>query len=170
MKRSIDTTKTIRRSSTHILRAAIAALGLIVLALCIFVVPSISQEAARAFPDVAGWQYPVLAAVYLTAAVFYVAAYHTVRLLAYIDTDTAFSQGSATALQRIKYCAIAITLLYAACMPYVYLIADRDDAPGLILIGTAWTLAPVVVAVFAAVLQRLVQAAIDIKSENDLTV
>jgi hypothetical protein len=48
--------------------------------------------------------------------------------------------------------------------------AQRDDAPGLVVIGMFCTGAPLVVAVFAAVLQRLFKETIDIKTENDLTV
>ncbi|MGV2643750.1 DUF2975 domain-containing protein, partial [Clostridium perfringens] len=47
---------------------------------------------------------------------------------------------------------------------------EKDDAPGIILIGMALIFASIVIAVFAAVLQKLLQEAIDIKSENDLTV
>ena len=55
-------------------------------------------------------------------------------------------------------------------MPLFYLIAEKDDAPGIILIGMALIFASMVIAVFAAVLQKLLKEAIDIKSENDLTV
>ncbi len=63
-----------------------------------------------------------------------------------------------------------ITGLYVVMMPFVYLVAELDDAPGLIVIGMVIAFASVVIAVFAAVLQRLLQEAIDIKSENDLVV
>ena len=55
-------------------------------------------------------------------------------------------------------------------MPLFYLVAERDDAPGIILIGMVIIFASIVIAVFAAVFQRLLQEAINIKSENDLTV
>ncbi len=55
-------------------------------------------------------------------------------------------------------------------MPLFYLVAERDDAPGIIIIGMIIIFASMVIAVFAAVLQRLLKDAIDIKSENDLTV
>lgn len=48
--------------------------------------------------------------------------------------------------------------------------ADKDDAPALIFVGMVIPFASLVIAVFAAVLQRLLQEAINIKSENDLTV
>ncbi|EGW41794.1 hypothetical protein DOT_0212 [Desulfosporosinus sp. OT] len=55
-------------------------------------------------------------------------------------------------------------------MPFFYLVGEKDDAPGLILLGLVITFAPTVIAVFAAVLEKLLKDAIDIKSENDLTV
>ena len=55
-------------------------------------------------------------------------------------------------------------------LPFVYILAEVDDAPGLILVGMVMVFAPLVIAVFAAVLQRLLKEAIDIKSENDLIV
>lgn len=55
-------------------------------------------------------------------------------------------------------------------MPVFYLMAEIDDAPGIIVIGLVIIFASMVIAVFAAVLQKLLKEAIDIKSENDLTV
>ncbi len=55
-------------------------------------------------------------------------------------------------------------------MPLFYLVAERDDAPGIILIGMIIIAASIVVAVFAAVLQKLLQQAINYKKENELTV
>ncbi|OOG91376.1 hypothetical protein BTH41_01677 [Bacillus mycoides] len=48
--------------------------------------------------------------------------------------------------------------------------AERVDPPSFIPIGLVIIFASMVIAVFAAVLQRLLQEAINIKSENDLTV
>ena len=45
-----------------------------------------------------------------------------------------------------------------------------DDAPGLIIIGMAIAGGAFVVAVFASVLKRLLQDAVNVKSENDLTI
>lgn len=53
----------------------------------------------------------------------------------------------------------------------VILIAgEGEDITGFISLGLMLTFASMVIAVFAAVLQRLLQEAIDIKSENDLIV
>jgi hypothetical protein len=55
-------------------------------------------------------------------------------------------------------------------MPFIINAADTDDAPGVVAIGLVIIFASAIVAVFAAVLQKLVQNAVNIKSENDLTV
>ena len=60
--------------------------------------------------------------------------------------------------------------MYAAGMPYVFYVADQDDAPGVVAIGLVIIGASFVIATAAAVFQKLVQNAVDIKSENDLTV
>ena len=74
------------------------------------------------------------------------------------------------ALKSIKRCTSAFSIVYVIIMPFVYLVADKDDAPGLVFFGLIPVFVGMVIAVFAAVLQRLLQDAIDIKSENDLTV
>lgn len=55
-------------------------------------------------------------------------------------------------------------------MPYVFYVADRDDALGLAAIGFVFIGASFVIGTAAAVFQSLMQNAVDIKSENDLTV
>jgi hypothetical protein len=71
---------------------------------------------------------------------------------------------------RVKYCAISICGLHFLGLPLYYLVADKDDAPGLVFVGLIIPFASLIIAIFSAVLQRLLQDAINIKSENDLTV
>jgi hypothetical protein len=77
---------------------------------------------------------------------------------------------SVAALKAIRNCGIIIAAIFAAAMPYVYYVAEKDDAPGVIIIGLVIVFASTLVAVIAAVLQRLLKSAIEIKKENDLTV
>lgn len=158
----------VERGTTLFLKVTVFLMGLPVLALCILGLPAIMKEAREAWPD--SWVYPIIIAMYLSAIPFYMALYQAFKLLGYIDKNQAFSELSVKALKNIKYCAIAISILYAAAEPFVYLIADMDDAPGLIVIGLVIIFASLVIAVFAAVLQKLLKNAIDIKSENDLTI
>jgi hypothetical protein len=150
---------------TMLLRATVIFVGLVVLALCIFILPEgISQEETGA-----GYS-PIVIGMYLTAIPFFIALYQTLKLLQYVDKNKAFSDLSVKALKYIKYCAASVGLLYSAGLPYVYLLAQQEDAPGVIVIGFVIAFASMVIAVFAAVLQQLLRSAIEIKSENDLTV
>ncbi|MBY9082023.1 DUF2975 domain-containing protein [Paenibacillus sp. HN-1] len=150
------------------LKMAVFLMGIPILALCVFGLPSILKEAAEHFP--ANWLYPLISIMYASAIPFFIALIQALRLLSYIDKNNAFSELSVTALKNIKFCAVTISVLYTAGMPFFYLIAEKDDAPGLIVLGLVIIFASVVIAVFAAVLQKLLNNAIDIKSENELTV
>lgn len=139
-------------------------MGLAVLAFCVVALP------AGIMSDKTGYFRPILIGMYLPAIPFFIALYQAFKLLTYIDMNKAFSDLSVKALKNIKYCGIAISALYAAGMPYIFYAMERDDAPGGILIALVIIGASIVVAVFAAVLQKLLQNGMDIKSENDLTV
>lgn len=141
-------------------------IGLAVLGLCIFVLPGlIRSELAGDFDYGA-----IFVGTYVPAVPFFVGLYQALKLLGYIDKNKAFSKASVRALKNIKYCAYIISALYAAGMPYVFYVADRDDAPGVALLGFVIVGATFVVGTAAAVFQRLLQSAVAIKSENDLTV
>ena len=157
-----------KHGSTLFLKIAVFLIGIPVLALCIFGLPWLANNPVN--PDYAHILYPILIGMYVSAIPFFIALYQAFKLLSYIDKNKAFSEISVKALKNIKYCAITISTLYVVMMPFVYLVADLDDAPGLIIIGMVPIFASMVIAVFAAVLQRLLQEAIDIKSENDLIV
>jgi hypothetical protein len=60
--------------------------------------------------------------------------------------------------------------MFAAGMPYIFNVADKDDAPGVVAMALVIIFASLVIGVFAAVLQKLLQSVVAIKSENDLTV
>ena len=159
-----------QQGSTLFLRAVIVFMGLVALAVCVFALPSIMEGATVEFPGANNLLYIFIAGLYLSAVPFFIALYQGLKLLNYIDKNQAFSQVSVSALKSIKYSGIAISICYAAGIPYLFHIAQVDDAPGLGLIALAFTCIPLVVSTFAAVLQKLLQNAINIKSENDLTV
>lgn len=149
--------------STLFLKATLIVMGLVVLALCV-------GSVWAAFDDKTGYYRPIMLGLPITALPFFIALYQAWMLLSYIDKNEAFSPLSIQALRNIKLCAITISALYAILMPFIFFAAEMDDAPGAVLIGLVLVCAPIVVAVFAAVLQKLLQNGLDIKSENELTV
>jgi hypothetical protein len=157
-----------KRGTTLFLRMAVFLIGTPVLALCIFGLPWLANNPVN--PDYAYILYPIIIGMYVSVIPFFAALYQAFKLLSYIDKNQAFSELSVKALKNIKFCAMTISGLYVIIMPFVYLVAELDDAPGVIIVGMVPVFASMVIAVFAAVLQRLLKEAIDIKSENDLTV
>jgi hypothetical protein len=157
-----------KHGSTLFLKIALFLIGSPVLALCIFGLVWLPNNPAN--PEYAYMLYPIVIGMYVAAIPFFVALYQAFKLLSYIDNNQAFSELSVKALKNIKFCAITISGLFVVILPFVFLVADLDDAPGLIIIGMVPIFGSMVIAVFAAVLQRLLQEAIDIKSENDLIV
>jgi len=152
-----------KQGSTLFLKSVIYLIGLAVLGLCVILGGvSISGNA--------GMFLPVTLIMLIAAVPFFHGLYQALLLLRYIDSNTAFSELSVKAIQNIKYCAFTISVLYAAGMPYIIYVADKDDAPGAVLMGLVFIFAPLITSVFAAVLEKLLQNAIDIKKENDLTV
>ncbi|MFP3726518.1 DUF2975 domain-containing protein [Priestia filamentosa] len=157
-----------KQSSTIFLKLALFLMGIPVLALGIFGSVKLANNPAN--PDYAYILYPAIIIMYVSIIPYFAALYQSFKLLSYIDRNKAFSEMSVRALKKIKYCGIIFSSLYVLMMPFVFLAAEIDDAPGLVIVGMVPILASLVIAVFAAVLQRLLQQAIDIKSENDLTV
>jgi hypothetical protein len=148
--------------STLFLKAVVILIGAAVLAVCIFGLPAVMPGS--------GPYFPILLGLYIPAIPFFIALHQAMKLLSYIDKNKVFSESSVKSLRNIKFCATLISMLFTAGMPYIYYVAEWDDAPGVILIGLVIIFASVVIATFAAVLQKLFQNAVDLKSENDLTV
>ena len=152
-----------KQCSTLFLKSVIYLMGLAVLGLCVII-------AGVSISGNAGMYLPMLLVMLIAAIPFFIGLYQGLLLLGYIEKGTAFSELSVKAIKNIKYCAFTISVLYAAGMPYIIYVADKDDAPGAVMIGLVFIFAPLVVSVFAAVLEKLLQNAIDIQSENELTV
>lgn len=158
------------KRETLFLKTVVFLLGLPVLALCIFIIPEIAAFLVELIPSLAYLQYPFMIGLYASAGIYFFALYQVFRLLGFIDQDLAFSDLTVHVLKNIKFCAAAIGALFILFMPLIFMMGDLDDAPGLVLIGLIIIFACMVIAVFAAVLEKLLQNAIAIKQENDFTI
>lgn len=144
------------------LKIALCFLTIPALMLYILGLPSLFSNPVN--PEYANILYPFLACVYLAVIPYFVALYQALRILSDIDKNVAFSELTAKALKILKYCAIVIGSLCVIAMPFVFLLAQADDAPGLVLIGMFITSVPIIIAVFTDILQGLLKNSIDIKS------
>lgn len=159
-----------KQEKTFFLKIAVIIIGLPIAALCIMLVPQFAFFAMSGETEVAFAYWTMVVGLYATAIPFFYALYQAILLLTYIDKSIAFSELSVKALRAIKYCANLIVVGFILMEPFIFFIADEDDAPGAILIGAFIGFVAFCVAIFANILQKLFQEAIDMKEENDLTV
>ena len=157
-----------KRSSTAFLQGVIVLLGAGALALLLWE-PHLEGRNARATVFEIYFQDPFLAYAYLASIPFFVALYHGFKLLGYAGKNQIFSQDAVNALRTIKYCAIALVGFVAGAEIYI-LMADSDDRAGGVVMGVLIAFGSVVMATAAATFERILQSAVNLKSENDLTV
>lgn len=158
-----------KRGSTLLLKIVISLIGLLVMALLLWF-PTIEGRNANADLFTIYFRDPFLAYVYLGSTPFFMALYQGIKLLGYIEQNKAFSSASVTALRNIKYCALIISGFIIVAIPSLLIFVEQDDAPGGVVIGIVILGTTIVTATAAAVFQKLFQNAVNIKSENDLTV
>ena len=112
---------------------------------------------------------PFLAYAYTASIPFFVGLYQAFKLLGYAGRNKEFSPPAVRSVRTIKYCAIAL-IGFVAIGEVIIFSNDSDDRAGGVMMGVFIFFAAIVVASATAVLERILQNAADMKSENDLTV
>ena len=158
-----------KKGSTIFLKVVIILIGIVVLAGMIRF--PLTEGRAVNLDLFSIYSDPFIVYGYLASIPFFVALYQAFKLLGYIGQNKVFSLSSVKALRTIKYCAIVLSILIVMAALYIMLQHNIDDDPaGFIAVSIVATFISIVIATAAAVFERLLQNAVDIKSENDLTV
>lgn len=159
-----------KKSSTIFLRVVVVLIGIGVLALMLWE-PHLEGRNAHATTFQIYFHDPFLAYAYTASMFFFVAVYQAFKLLGFIGRNEVFSQAAVKTLRTIKYCAITLIAFIVGAEGYFFIVRRaEDDIAGGVAMGLLMMFVSIVVATAAAVFERLLQSAVDIKSENDLTV
>ena len=158
-----------KRNSTIFLQIVIVFIGIGALALLLWE-PRLEGRNAHATNFEIYFKDPFLALVYIGSIPFFVALYQAFKVLGYAGQNKIFSQAAVNALRTIKYCALAIIGFVVVEEIIIMLTHGNDDAAGGVFMGVLITFGSIVIATAAAMFERILQNAVDIKSENDLTV
>ena len=159
-----------KRGSTIFLQAVIVLIGIGALAFLLWE-PHLEGRNANATLFQIYFNDPFLAYVYMASILFFGALYQAFKLLGCIGRNEIFSQRSVKALGTIKYCAISLAALIVAAEAYLCIaVRGKDDVAGGVAIGLFLIFTSAIIAAAAAVFEKLLQSAVDIKAENDLTV
>jgi hypothetical protein len=157
-----------KRRSTLFLQGVIVLIGIGALTLMLWE-PHLEGRNAHATVFEIYFKDPFLAYAYIASIPFFMALYHAFKVLGYAGLNQVFSQTAVKALRIIKYCAIAIIGFVAVGEIFIMLGSSEDRAGG-VFMGILITFGSIVIATAAAMFERILQNALDIKSENELTV
>lgn len=156
--------------STRFLQVVIVLIGLAALAFLLGE-PHFEGRNAQATPFEIYFKDPFLAYAYVASIAFFIALAQAYKLLGYIARNEVFSERAVTSLRTIKRSASALILFILGAEAYFFLVMrGTDDITGGVAMGLLMLLGSIMVAAAAGLFERLLQTAVEIKSENELTV
>ena len=158
-----------KRGSTIFLQAVIVLIGIGALAF-LLLEPQIEGRNVHATLFQIYFNDPFLVWAYAGSISFFVALYQAFTLLGYIGQNKVFSLQSVHALRSIKYCALIIVGFIVPAEAYLFIVRPGDDIAGGVFMGLLISFISIVVATAAAVFEKTLQSAVNIKSGNDLAV
>lgn len=157
-----------KRGSTLFLKAVIILIGL---AVCSGLIWFPQTEGRAANLDLISiYSDPLILFVYLGSIPFFYGLYQAFKLLNLIDANKAFSQAAVNTIRNMKYASVILISFIIMTLIFIRYFAQGDDVAGPTMLGVCISLAFGVIATAASIFQKLFQNAVDLKSENDLTV
>jgi hypothetical protein len=160
-------TPPMKRSSAAFLQAIIVLIGIAALTFLLWEPHVEGVNAHATFFEV--YFDLFVAYAYIASIPFFVGLYQAFKVLGYAGQNKVFTQEAVNALRIIKFCAMAI-LGFVAVSVIFMIGGDREDRPAGVFMRILVTFPSIVVATTAAMAERILQNAVEMKSENDLTV
>ncbi|WP_165026057.1 MULTISPECIES: DUF2975 domain-containing protein [unclassified Dysgonomonas] len=158
-----------KKISTIFLQVVVVLIGIVALVLLIWL--PLTEGRATNLDLFSIYLDPFILYGYAASIAFFVALYKAFKLLGYIGQDKVFSSNSVMALKSIKYCAIILSILIVMAGLYIRIFHNKEDDPaGFLAICIMTTFVCIIIGAAAAVFEKILQNAVDMKSENDLTI
>jgi hypothetical protein len=160
-------------SITVTAKGIVYLMGLSVISVCAILLPELAREdtAGKVNPPSS---LPFLLGAWLLCLPILIALFYAHKFINLIENSEAFTHKAVRALEVMKYSTIVFSFLLVAIAVTVVALAKMadptEDVTPVITIGSILTFVSLVIATFIAVLQELLHEAINIRSENDLTV
>jgi len=159
----------LKKSSTLFLKLVLLLIGIAVFAGMLYF-PQTEGRAVN-LDLVSIYSDPFIIYIYLGSIPFFVGLYEAFKLLNLIDAGKAFSQSAVNTLRNMKFASLFLIGFIVLALIFIRLNAHGEDDPaGPTGLGIIACLSIAVIATAAGVFQKLFQNAVDLKSENDLTV
>lgn len=152
-----------KQKSTLFLKIIIYFIKLAILTLCIIISKITISKNTKMF-------LPMILVILTTAIPFFFKLYQNLKLLNTINKNTTFSNLSIKTIKNIKNYTFTINILYTTEMPFIIYATNKNNTPNTVIIKLIFIFTPLITNVFTAILKKLLQNAITIKSKNDLTI
>lgn len=157
-----------KKTSTFFLKFVLILLAVVVFTWLIWFPQTegraIHMDLIRIYAD------PLIVYLHISSMPFFFGLYQAFILLNLIDANKAFSQAAVNTLKNMKYASICLIGLIVLAELYIHIIVHVDDPAGPTMLGVMICFVISVIGTACALFERLFQNAVDIKSENDLTV
>ncbi len=124
-----------------------------------FLFPELFDAAGSPIPEYAPLLYPIIVASCLGTIPYVFSLYQTFLVLGMIRRNEMVSKRFQAAIRSVRYSAIIISVMFGICLPFVYVIADWTDVPGIMLIGIILEVVAIVVSLVCFLLERIVNDA-----------
>ena len=157
-----------KSGATLFLRAVVVLIGIGAVALLLWE-PHIEGRNAHATVFAIYFNDPFLAYAYVASIPFFVGLFHAFKVLGFAGRNNEFSLCAVKSVRTIKNCAIALFGFVVGAEIFI-MSNDSDDRAGGVFIGILIAFASIVVATAMTILERALQRAVAMKSENDLTI
>ncbi len=158
-----------KKMSIIFLQFVLVLFGL--LALFLLIRFPLTEGRAQNLDWISVYSDPFILYGYAVSIVFFVALFKAFRLLGFIGKNELYTQNALKALKTIKFCGIILSVSIVMAGIFIAVFHHEDDDPagflGLCIIATFIS---IVMATAIAVLERILKNAIEMKSENDLTI
>ena len=154
--------------ATVFLRGVLVLIGLGALAF-LLIEPRFEGRNAHATFFAIYFQDAFLAYMFVAAIPFFMGLYHAFRVLGFAGRNQEFTPSAVRSVRTVKYCAIAL-IVFVMGGEIIIVSNESDDHAGGVMMGMFIMFASFVVASAMAVLERALQNAVNLKSENYLTV
>lgn len=157
-----------KRSSTLFLKLVLCLVAVGVLAGMVWF--PLTEGRAENLDLVDIYKDPFIIYIYVGSIPFFVGLYQAFKLLGLIERNKVFTQAAVDLLKGIKLASLSFIGFIVLGLLYIRFFVQGDDLAGPTMLGALVSFAVAIVATAAGIFQNLLQKAVDIKMENDLTV
>ena len=151
----------LNKIAIYFLKNVLLIFGIVLIGILVFPFPLIIVKLFNSDLVIRTYLLIGIFSIYLIAVPFIYSLFLSFKILTEIEKTNFFSLTVIDHLKNIKWSSLIISLIFLIDLPFVYLIADFDDAPGLILFNAFFIGMALVSFFFAEVLKNIVSNQIE---------